>query len=178
MCTELIKLNPHLPSASAFLDWSHTRQFRKECGANYYMASLRLSQSYWLQRKQANAILQLNKAFMADLKEPSHPLPYSALVWFLDNRRGGEFLGNPVRHFQHLATRMNAPRKELRTWRAWACFHIAKSVLPERYYPVDSIQIDKEHLLVPKFEEVLNKLKKLGLTNEFKLLLPHQILNC
>ncbi|NIP96039.1 MAG: hypothetical protein GWO24_22415, partial [Akkermansiaceae bacterium] len=38
------------------------------------------------------------------------PLPFAAKRWVIENRPGGEFLGNPVRHYQHLATRMSGPR--------------------------------------------------------------------
>lgn len=58
-------------------------------------------------------------------------------------------MGNPRRHYQHLATRMVAPHKELRTWRAWACWYLAKEVLPEADYPHDSQQVRQERVVKP-----------------------------
>jgi len=40
------------------------------------------------------------------------------------------FIGNPRRHFQHYAGRMNDPRREQRRWRAWASWAIARKVMP------------------------------------------------
>jgi hypothetical protein len=59
------------------------------------------------------------------------PLPYAALAWLLGHTPPGVFLGNPRIHFQHLADRMNEPRREQRRWRAWACWAITRRVLPE-----------------------------------------------
>jgi len=33
--------------------------------------------------------------------------PYSAILWIIQHAPPNQFLGNPVRHFQHLASRMN-----------------------------------------------------------------------
>jgi len=148
-------LNPYLPPAPDTLGPTHTRQHREECGVLYFIACLEFSQSLWLQEKPAQAILQLNKAFMADVPSPPHPLPYQALVWFLENRNDEFFIGNPVRHFQHLATRMSGPRSELRSWRAWACFHLAEKILPQGDFPRDDDQISRENLTVPDREDIL-----------------------
>lgn len=165
-------MNPYLPKTSNDLNASHTRNFRIECGERYYLNCLELSQSYWLQNKQAQAILQINKAFMADLNSIVFQLPYMALAWFLNNRKSNYFLGNPVRHFQHLASRMSGPRKELRSWRAWACFYIAQNILPKGRYPRDEEQIRIEFLIIPKCSDVISMLNKIGLKDEgsqFKL---------
>ena len=167
MRCERIAANPHLPTVSAKLNWEHTRAHRQECGPSFYYACLELAQAYWLQGKQAQAILQMNKSFLADVPEPQYPLPYAALGWLLEHRREQEFLGNPVRHFQHLATRMTPPRKQLRTWRAWACFYISKKVLPADDYPLDTAQIKKEKLLIPEIEQVLDALDALGVSGEY-----------
>ena len=158
--------NPHLPSAPATLGPPHTRQYRSECGPKFYLSCLKLSQSLWLQQKPAQAILQLNKAFLADLTKPPHSLPYSALVWYLQNRHPDLFLGNPVRHFQHLATRMSGPRSTLRTWRAWACFHLAKQILPDSQFPPDHDQISRENLILPDLTMIRKNLEKFGLPEE------------
>ncbi len=155
-----MKSNPHLPSAFPDLNANHTRQHRTECGPRYYVACLEFSQSLWLQGKPAQAILQLNKAFMAEVSDPPHPLPYQALIWFLKHREKDHFIGNPVRHFQHLATRISGPRAELRSWRAWACFHLAEKSLPPHEFPRDKEQLTKEQIAIPPIDYVLEKLPK------------------
>ncbi|MDB4729713.1 hypothetical protein OAF67_05465, partial [Akkermansiaceae bacterium] len=105
--------------------------------------------SLWLQGKPAQAILQLNKSAFTN-----EPFPYAALKWFLEQRSAAQFIGNPVRHFQHLASRMSGPRSEVRTWQAWACFHLAKATLPEETFPPDFDQIQNEGLSIPSDTEV------------------------
>ncbi|MEZ5304172.1 MAG: hypothetical protein R3F11_26540 [Verrucomicrobiales bacterium] len=92
------------------------------------------------------------------------PLPYRAAVWVMQNRGDGEFVGNPRRHFQHLATRMVEPRKELRTWRAWACWRLGKEIFPD--HPADEDQIAAEHIREPSDPEIGAMLDKLGLPGE------------
>ena len=86
------------------------------------------------------------------------PMPYQALVWILTRRHEEGFIGNPVRHFQHLATRMSGANKSLRITRAWLCFHLAESVLPADDFPRDTRQIEKEELTIPNIDEVLSML--------------------
>lgn len=142
--------NPYLPKAPRDLSPAHTRRHREECGPAFHQACLELSQSFWLQGKPAPAILQLNKAAFV----PSLPCPYPALVWFLQNRQSHLFIGNPVRHFQHLASRMSGENAPLRTWRAWACFHLSEAILPSANFPRDHEQIETESLVIPGLEEV------------------------
>ena len=121
------------------------------------MDALVFAQGHWLDEKPAQAILQLNKAFSADLENGAEvlrkwPWPYAALEWILENAADGRsgFLGNPVRHFQHLATRMSGPRRELRIARAWQCFHIARHTLAGRGdYRLDGQQIAREGIHIP-----------------------------
>ncbi|MGC6427642.1 MAG: hypothetical protein ACON5H_11695 [Akkermansiaceae bacterium] len=147
--------NPHLPSVSQVLGPSHTRRHRRACGPEFRQACLEFAQSLWLEGKPAQAILQLNKSAFA---ESCHPFPYSALRWFLEQENDAQFFGNPVRHFQHLATRMAGPRAELRIWQAWACFHLSKSILPGTGFPPDFEQIAQESLSLPSLETVLQNL--------------------
>ena len=146
--------NPHLPPAPPNLGPGHTRQYRQECSTAFHTACLELSQSLWLQEKPAQAILQLNKAAMV----PGQPAPYAALVWYLANRSANLFIGNPVRHFQHLASRMSGEHREMRSWRAWACFHLAEVALPSSDYPRDLEQLEKEDLQIPSPGEVAKNL--------------------
>ena len=126
-------------------------------GAAFYLDALVFAQGHWLAGKPAQAILQLNRAFSADLREDDPvlkewPWPYAALEWIMENAADGRagFLGNPVRHFQHLATRMSGPRGELRIARAWECFHIARRVLAGRGdFPLDGQQIAREGIFIP-----------------------------
>jgi hypothetical protein len=143
--------------------------------ARFYRAALGLAQWRWGEGKPAQAILQLNKAFMADLAGDeeilqSWPPPYGALVWMLRHRPAGRFLGNPVRHFQHLATRVSGERKEIRSWRAWACFHLARAVLPGEAFPVDAQQIEKERLEIRGWEEVAEAIRQGGWPGEVEAL--------
>ena len=131
-------------------------------GAGFYRDALAFAQGHWMAGKPAQAILQLNKAFSADLRDDDPvlqewPWPYSALEWIMGNAADGSagFLGNPVRHFQHLATRMSGPRREVRVVRAWKCFHIARRVLAGRGdFPLDGRQIAREGIFIPFAGEV------------------------
>lgn len=126
-------------------------------GAEFYVDALHFAQSYWMEGKPAQAILQLNKAFSADLSEDDAvlgewPWPYEALRWILEKSVDGKagFLGNPVRHFQHLATRMNEVRRERRIDHAWRCYHIAREVLMDRAeFPRDGRQMAREGIFIP-----------------------------
>jgi hypothetical protein len=148
-----------------------TRVHAPEKGERYYHAALCYAQSLWREGKPAQAILQLNKAFMADLRgdEPvlaDYPPPYAVLCWFLGNRPADRFLGNPVRHFQHLATRVSGERKEIRAWRAWACFHLSRRLLPAEEFPPDEEQVAKEGIVFPDWSEVLAAISRGGWPGE------------
>ncbi len=152
-----------------------TRALGPEKCDRYYFAALCYAQSLWREGKPAQAILQLNKAFMADLRGDEevlekHPPPYAALVWMLRHRPEGRFLGNPVRHFQHLATRVSGARKEIRSWRAWACFHLSRRVLPEEEYPVDEQQVSEEGVAFPAWDEVVAAIHHAGWRREAEAL--------
>ena len=81
---------PWLPEVEEIHDYSITRRHDKAKGAGFYLDALRYAQSQWLTGKPAQAILQLNKAWMADLSggEPelvNNPPPYQALAWILNH---------------------------------------------------------------------------------------------
>lgn len=148
-----------------------TRVHGEEKGSAFYQATLRYAQSLWREGKPAQAVLQLNKAFMSDLSGGEDvlrrfPPPYAPLVWMLSNRPKDAFIGNPVRHFQHLATRVSGERKEIRSWRGWACFHLSRQILPEVAFPPDRIQIEEERLTIPPWEDVLAAVSALGWSHE------------
>jgi len=132
-------------------------RFGPDRGPEFYHGALSCAQSLWLQGLPAQAILQLDRAFGADLRgdEPvlaAFPLPYAPMAWLMEHRRPEQFLGNPRRHFQHLATRMSGPRHEIRVWRAWACWSLACRINPE--WPADDLQLAREAVREPSSEEI------------------------
>ena len=167
---------PFLPPVSDVMRASDTRDLREGGDTDaYYLATLECAQSLWLQGKPAQALLQLNHALGVELAPESQiltrwPLPYQAKVWMFTRRHEEGFIGNPVRHYQHLASRMSGPRKELRIWRAWACFHLAENVLPEAEFPRDQRQIEKEQLIIPTWDEVLAQLSNCGTDMDLQIL--------
>jgi hypothetical protein len=163
---------PWLPQVESRLGPGVTRGLAEK-RVDFYLAALSYSQSLWMEGKPAQAILQLNKAWMANLDGAEdiltvHPPPYRALRWIIERAKGGEagFMGNPVRHFQHLASRMSGPRAEARVWRAWACFHLASFILDAPHYPRDGVQIAREGLWIPGRDHVLHRLRKCGWIHE------------
>jgi hypothetical protein len=111
----------------------------------------------------------LNRAFSADLDGneailAAYPLPYAALRWILECHHPDYFLGNPRRHFQHLATRMVEPRQAIRSWRAWACWLIAGICWSEE--AGDSGQLRREGIREPSESEIFRGLETWGLPGE------------
>lgn len=160
---------PGLPIVEEPLRAASIREAGSDRGGHFYLMALRCAQSLWLQGLPAQSILLLNRAFSADLSGDEKvllefPLPYSPLRWIMEERTEDRFLGNPRRHFQHLATRMVEPRKELRSWRAWACWWIACEIFPE--YPADDEQLQKEGIVEPERLQIEKALRELGLIGE------------
>lgn len=160
---------PWLPDVGKTHDFTITRRHGGDRGPAFYQDALAYSQSQWISGKPAQAILQLNKAWMANLDGgtsvlETHPPPYRALVWMLRSCMTADcgYLGNPVRHFQHLASRMSGPRAEIRSWRAWLCMHIAERVLPHGPFPRDGRQIAREGLWIPNAGRALDAVKSHG----------------
>jgi hypothetical protein len=100
----------------------------------------------------------------------AHPPPYRALVWILETAASGDhgYLGNPVRHFQHLASRMSGPRAEIRAWRAWLCFHLAEKSLGCPGFPRDGGQLAREGLWIPGLQRTIPEISKHGWKNEVR----------
>lgn len=137
-------------------------------GPGFYLAALERAQGLWQIGEPAQAILRLNRAWSADLRGGEQvlrewPSPFVALRWILENAPADRFLGNPVRHFQHLATRMNEVRRETRIWRAWGCFHLAERVLAA---PRDVKQIEREAVVIPTLAQVEDALGRVGWIGE------------
>jgi hypothetical protein len=150
------------------MDWSHFRVHGIHRGESFYRTALEYAHYLWLRGNAARAILCLDRALGSDLTGSEHelaawPLPYRAMAWFLAHTPPGVFIGNPRVHFQHLADRMNEPRREQRAARAWACWVIARAVLP--HLPGDP----KHEVVEPTEAEVAAKLDRHGIPGETDL---------
>jgi hypothetical protein len=167
---------PCLPDVREIHDFTLTRRHGTDRGPAFYRDALCFAQSQWMSGKPAQAILQLDKAWMADIPA-GHPVlaeappPYQALAWILAHARSGHngYLGNPVRHFQHLASRMSGARAEVRVWRAWLCFHLAERALPRPGFPRDGRQLVREGLWIPAAERGLVAVAAHGWPGEAEL---------
>ncbi len=163
---------PFLPTAEHPLRATEMRKFGKERGPEFYLGALQVAQSLWLQALPAQALLQINRAFGSDLSDEDRELkefelPYRAVAWVMAHRTEDQFIGNPRRHFQHLATRMVEPRKNQRRWRAWACWYLACEIFPD--YPADEVQLVEEKVKEPTREEIIAQLTRYGLSNEARV---------
>jgi RimJ/RimL family protein N-acetyltransferase len=157
--------HPLLPEVGQPLDAAELQQWGPQRHGGYHLSCLRYAQSLWRQGLPARALLALNLSLSLRLSanDPAlqaWPLPYRALSWILQQRPEGQFLGNPRRHWQHLATRVRGPQQALRSWRAWACWHLAEALLPLAQFPPDSAQIVAEALAEPTAWQVQQALQR------------------
>ncbi len=142
---------PHLPESERVLT---AGDFKIARGANEEERCVRAqlcAQSLWLQGYPGQALLMLNHAFAC----PGHVgrEVYEAVAWILEWGDSLGFIGNPRRHYQHLATRMNeSSLKLLRQARAWNCWLLAGIVCP--HFPNDDEQVRSENFELPTAEEV------------------------
>lgn len=131
----------------------------------FYDDALKYAQSLWLAGFPAKALLLINRALSCHLPGVSLGVPYQpydAVAWMLVNRPPDRFIGNPRRHYQHLATRMVEPNKELRSWRGWACWYLSKNLLPESEFPHDARQVRDERLVKPRKQDIAANLDALS----------------
>lgn len=159
--------HPLLPAIDRVYQAEEINAFGKDRGPAFYETCHLYAQSLWRIGFPAKCILLLNRALSCPMAgdEPmlqKLPLPYQAMAWLLIHRPADQFIGNPRRHWQHLATRMVEPHKELRTWRAWACWYLAKEILPEKEFPGDLEQIREEAVVEPTHGEILARLTLLS----------------
>jgi len=159
--------HPLLPPIDRVHRAEEINAFGKDRGADFYRTCHLYAQSLWQIGFPAKCILLLNRALSCPLPLTAPilqelPLPYQAIAWLLLNRPEDQFIGNPRRHWQHLATRMVEPHKELRTWRAWACWYLAKESLPEADFPGDTEQIREEDVIEPIQAEIIRHLTRLS----------------
>ncbi len=134
-------------------------------GGAFYLSALTYGQHLWQRGLAARALLSVDRAWGADLRgdEPAlraWPMPYAAIVWFVRHTPAEVFIGNPRVHYQHLADRMNEPRRDQRRWRAWAAWSLTRRARPD--WPPDP----KHKVSEPSFSEIAGKLAEHGLPGE------------
>jgi hypothetical protein len=136
-----------------------------ERDAGFYLTALAYAHYLWQRGFAARALLKVDRALLSDLRgdEPvlrDWPLPYAAVAWLLHHTPADVFIGNPRVHFQHLADRMNEPRREQRRWRSWACWQITRRVRPE-------FAADPRHAVIePTADQIAAQLDAHGLPGE------------
>ena len=166
-----MNLCPFLPEIDRVWLAAELRGYVRGCAdAAHYRAALCCAQSRWQDHRPAQALLMLNRAFALALPPDTpvireFPWPYAALVWILKNsaslEKDAAYLGNPRRHFQHLATRMqNGPLQELRVARAWACWWLTCHVRKE--FPADTEQLEREGIREPDAQSIYAGLERLA----------------
>ncbi len=159
---------PHLPAPPAQMDAGALTAHGRTRDAAFHLTALTYGHYLWQRGQVARAILCLDRSFGTNLRgdEPvlrDWPLPYAALAWMLRHAPVGVFIGNPRVHYQHLADRMNEPRREQRRWRAWACWALTRLARPE-------FSADPRHKVVePELELLTEKLSRHGLPGETSL---------
>lgn len=159
---------PLLPPAPAAMDASALTAHGNERDAGFYLTALTYAQYLWQHGWCARAMLKLDRALLSDVRADDPvlrdwPLPYEAMAWFLRHSPPDVFIGNPRVHFQHLADRMNEPRREQRRWRTWACWALCRAVRPE--FPADP----KHKVDEPGLTLIAAKLTQHGLPGETAL---------
>lgn len=158
-------MNPYLPTPDRSYAAEDIQALGKDRSGTFYLTALNYAQCLWLQRFPAKALLLINRALschLADVPLNREINPYQAVAWILRHRAEGNFIGNPRRHYQHLATRMVEPHKELRTWRAWACWYLSCKILPSKDFPADHKQIVEESIIEPRRLDIESQLARLS----------------
>lgn len=164
---------PFLPAVDEVLPASSMKAFGKsDRGPEFYLQALCCAQSLWRQGFPAQSLLQINRALGADLggSEPvlgDWPLPYRAAAWVMSRRLAEQFIGNPRRHYQHLATRMVEPRRVQRSWRAWGCWWMACQLYPDE--PADEKQLAEEGIVEPTRDQIATGLAAHGIPGEVEV---------
>lgn len=153
---------PFLPTIDHAYVAQEIHDLGRDRSQKFYDTALHYAQSLWLEGFPARALLLVNRALscrLPDVSLQTPDKPYHAIAWMLHHRPEGLFIGNPRRHYQHLATRMVEPHKELRVWRAWACWHLSKCLLDEAEYPADEKQIREDLVIEPRRADIAEALK-------------------
>ncbi len=160
---------PFLPEVERMVTHEDVAALGADRGVRFYETALCYAQSLWRSGFPAKAMLICNRAMLADVKcgdaiLKRWPLPYRALAWLFVNRPAdpAQFFGNPRYHYQHLASRMRGHGSELGVARFWACWYLAKEVLPDKEFPADAKQIRNDALIEPIFGSIDAQLRALS----------------
>lgn len=156
---------PFLPSPDRPYTANDIHALGNDRSETFYLTALHYAQTLWLNRFPAKSLLLINRALSCRLPQTSLITPwqpYQAVAWILIHRPADAFIGNPRRHYQHLATRMVEPHKALRTWRAWACWYLACKILPQSEFPGDQKQIREEGIIEPRRADIEQNLRLLS----------------
>jgi len=126
---------PHLPVATEDMDYRILGNLGDRRDEVFYEAALRYGQHLWRCGHAGRALLALTRALYAEMDGSekilrTHPLPYRAMAWILQNHSSDDFPGNPRLSYQHQALRMRGARKELRQARAWAVWALVCAIRP------------------------------------------------
>lgn len=160
---------PFLPLPERALTHEDMRALGADRTRVFYVTALSYAHSLWLAGFPAKALLLINRALscnLPDIRLNGAAKPYHAVAWILQNRPADRFIGNPRRHYQHLATRMVEPHKALRTWRAWACWHLSRKILSEADFPPDLDQVREERVIKPRRDEIAENLGRLSRSDD------------
>ncbi len=161
----MVNLCPYLPQADGSMDWRSLNQFAACRDIEFYQTALRYAQALWMKGLPARSILAIDRALFCDLSGledglKQWPLPYLAVLWIIGHRFPDQFIGNPRIHYQHLADRVRGERKDIKKWRAWACWYLVKVCFPE-------FERDKKHQVVePTVADIRDGLVQFGYPDE------------
>ena len=144
---------PTLPEAEVSMSYRNLRALPADHLAARYRTYLAYGQSLWQRALPARALLAVDKALLLVLPDDAHvyedhPLPYATIVYFLENVDRSLFFGNPRVHYQHLADRIRGEDVELRSLRAWACWHLTRQSRPE-------LPPDLSHAVAPPAKQAI-----------------------
>ncbi len=157
---------PFLPLPERAFTHEDIHELGADRSARFHQTALGYAQTMWLNAYPAKALLLISRALACRLEDVSllaeKAMPYHAMGWIVQNRPADRFIGNPRLHYQHLASRMVDPHRELRRWRAWACWYLTKQLLPEDEFPADARQIRAESTVEPRRADIVEKLEELS----------------
>lgn len=167
MSTQTQRICPHLPEVAADMSHRSLTGVKKD-SPEFYFNALQYGHYLWQTGHAGRALLAVTRALYADVMEgdpilKTWPLPYAALLWIATHHEKEDFPGNPRVSFQHQATRLRGPRRELRRARAWAVWALIRQAKPG--LPGDANDSVKE----PTEEEIALLLNAHGHENEAKL---------
>lgn len=156
---------PYLPPALPALDYRYLREPDSAGGSTFYLRALTYGHSLWHAGFTARAILAVTRGLYTDLRidDPvlsEWPLPYAALAWIVAHHPNDTFMGNPRISFQHQADRLRGERACQKSARAWAVWHLIRTVRPD-------LPGDPAHpVLPPDLAAISRRLETFGLPGE------------